>query len=184
MPSSSDRLDAIRSRWTFPSISESVRHNHSSISDGGAGMAQSFDENRARQGRVPGVGTLGFFAWNSPASKSAESQCQRLSAIGSPPRCTPSKSRRLSPARYGAQDLIHRLLGQGGVFEITVGVRAANVAEAGLTADGPFEGAIRRWLPSLETWAGHSGHRAFTCRSQKLIFRRKKRSLLYSPVPS
>jgi len=39
-------------------------------------------------------------------------------------------------------------------------------------------------LPSWETFAGHSGQRAFTCRSQKLIFRRKKRSLLYSLAPN
>jgi hypothetical protein len=54
----------------------------------------------------------------------------------------------------------------------------------GLIGYVPLEGAIRRQLPSSETCAGHSGQRALTCRSHKLIFRRKKRSLLYSLVPS
>ena len=38
----------------------------------------------------------------------------------------------------------HRLVAQGGVFVVTVGVRAASLAEGGLTGDVPFDGAIRR----------------------------------------
>ncbi len=38
----------------------------------------------------------------------------------------------------------HRLLAQGEVFVVTVGVRAASLAEGGLTGDVPFDAAIRR----------------------------------------
>lgn len=38
----------------------------------------------------------------------------------------------------------HRLLAQGGFFVVTVGVRAASLADGSLTGDVPFDGAIRR----------------------------------------